>query len=144
MSVPVLKLPFLSEDGIRSSSALAAEPDWLLGVRLDALAQVTALPAETNQLFTTYLDLRAARFDAIRLETPVAGHAANAQARDGRSADAAVPPAGMAALVEIRGGRVMRRLLGTEARRAAVTGHATRPRLARMPRHRASRTRAGA
>ena len=121
MSVPVLKLPFLSEDGIRSSSALAAEPDWLLGVRLDALAQVTALPAETNQLFTTYLDLRAARFDAIRLETPVAGHDADAQARDGRSADAAVPPAGMAALVEIRGGRVMRRLLGTEARRAAVT-----------------------
>ena len=111
MSVPVLKLPFLSEDGVRISSARAAEPSWLLDVRMDALAQVTALPAETNQLFTPYLDLRAAQFDAIQLESPAEGAVVDAQAP---------PPEGIAALVEIRGGQVTRRVLGPEAQRAGV------------------------
>ena len=112
MSVPVLKLPFLTEDGIRSTSTRAGEPSWLLDVRMDALAQVTALPAETNQLFTPYLDLRAARFDAIQLESPAAGAVVDAET---------APPEGIAALVELHGGRLARRVLGPEARRAGVT-----------------------
>ena len=65
MSVPPLKLPFITEASISATAHALGEPDWLAAERHDAYRRVTALPAEGNQLFTPYLDLRAARFGDI-------------------------------------------------------------------------------
>ena len=62
MSVPPLKLPFLTQESVTQVSRALGEPDWLAAERHDAFGRVTELPAEANQLFTPYLDLRAARF----------------------------------------------------------------------------------
>ena len=40
-----------------------AEPDWLRDERRAAAAAYTALPVESNQLYTPYVDLRAAVLD---------------------------------------------------------------------------------
>ena len=41
-------------------AAAATEPDWLAADRRAAFARYQALPIETNQLYTTYVDLRTA------------------------------------------------------------------------------------
>jgi Fe-S cluster assembly scaffold protein SufB len=66
VSPPSLSLPFLSEEAARAASIAAGEPAWRLSARLDAVARAAALPAEPNQLFTPYLDLRATRFGSVR------------------------------------------------------------------------------
>lgn len=65
MSVPPLKLPFLDEERVRQVSASLDEPAWLLTERIDAVRRVASLPAESNQLFTPYLDLRQVRFGDV-------------------------------------------------------------------------------
>ncbi|MBI2763586.1 MAG: SufD family Fe-S cluster assembly protein [Chloroflexi bacterium] len=42
------------------------EPDWLLADRTSAAAAFAALPVETNQLYTPYVDLRAAVLDTVQ------------------------------------------------------------------------------
>jgi Fe-S cluster assembly scaffold protein SufB len=44
----------------------AGEPDWLTADRQGALARVAELPTETNQLYTPYIDLRAADLAEVR------------------------------------------------------------------------------
>ncbi len=108
MSVPPLNLPFLTEEAARAASMAAGEPAWRLAARLDALARVAALPAEPNQLFTPYLDLRATRFGTVRL----------AQG-SGRVTDAGTLPEGAAVLVAVDPAGV-RRVLGPEAAAAGI------------------------
>jgi Fe-S cluster assembly scaffold protein SufB len=61
-------LPFRFADrGL--AQALAAErdePDWLRAERLEAWKAFEALPVEANQLYTPYIDLRAASLDDVR------------------------------------------------------------------------------
>jgi Fe-S cluster assembly scaffold protein SufB len=45
----------------------AASPDWLAADRREAFAAWVALPAESNLLYTPYIDLRAASLDRTRL-----------------------------------------------------------------------------
>jgi Fe-S cluster assembly scaffold protein SufB len=111
LSVPPLKLPFLDEAAARNRSRTSNEPDWLLGERLDALRRARELPAEANQLFTPYLDLRAARFAEIEpyADAGLAG-----------SAKAAEPPPGISVLLHVREDSVVARALSPEAKAAGV------------------------
>ena len=65
MSVAPLKLSWATPTHVRETSSALGEPDWLLADRLAALELVADLPAEPNQLFTTYLDLRAIDLAAV-------------------------------------------------------------------------------
>src|SRR4051812_23755670 len=61
-------LPFTFADrGLAEAlSAERAEPDWLRAERLTAARAFEALPIEPNQLYTLYLDLRAAELADVR------------------------------------------------------------------------------
>ncbi len=56
---PPTELTFAPDRGLIGRWA-ATEPDWLTDDRHAALERFDALPIETNQLYTTYVDLRAA------------------------------------------------------------------------------------
>jgi Fe-S cluster assembly scaffold protein SufB len=53
-------------DEAHVESIAAAEPDWLAADRRAAFAGFTALPIESNMLYTTYVDLRTAVLDEVR------------------------------------------------------------------------------
>jgi Fe-S cluster assembly protein SufB len=105
-----LKLPFAGKDFVRAISADLEEPEWLLEERMDALARYDELPVETNNLFTLYVDLRAAHWKDI---DPYR------QAGDAAEVDQTVPE-GAAALVEVAEDRVVARAMSAEARAAGV------------------------
>jgi Fe-S cluster assembly protein SufB len=111
LSVPPLKLPFLDEAAARNRSRTSDEPDWLLGERLDAVTRALELPAESNQLFTPYLDLRAARFGEIE---------PYAEAGIARDAEEAALPPGSSVLLHVREDSVVARVVSGEARAAGV------------------------
>jgi Fe-S cluster assembly protein SufD len=104
VSVPALNLGFVSEDAARTAADGAGEPDWMLSERLEASGLVARLPAENNQLFTPYLDLRAARFEAITVAGTSRG-----------ITGAGVLPEGASALVAVEGAADASRVLGAEA-----------------------------
>jgi Fe-S cluster assembly scaffold protein SufB len=108
-----LTLSFVDEATVRSTAGAAADPEWLLADRLEALHAFDALPIETNTLYTTYVDLRNARLAAAR---PYAGPAAVAS---GATA-AKLLPEGAAAYAEVSENRVTALLLSEEARVAGV------------------------
>ena len=102
---PALTLPFAGEEIVRRISKTNQEPDWLLEDRLAAFALYEQLPAESNNLFTLYQDLRAAKFDQIRPyeDTGYAAHVAE------------TVPEGASAFIEVAEGRVVARGLTQEA-----------------------------
>ncbi|HYI21110.1 MAG TPA: SufD family Fe-S cluster assembly protein [Candidatus Limnocylindrales bacterium] len=105
-----LKLPFAGEDTVRRLSADLEEPKWLLEDRLDAYAKYAELPIETNNLFTLYVDLRAARW--VELET---------YRETGDSPQVSeVVPEGAAALIEVAENKVVARAMSAETRAAGV------------------------
>jgi Fe-S cluster assembly scaffold protein SufB len=59
------ELTFTLDEALVESWA-TAEPDWLTADRRGAFARYQALPVETNQLYTTYVDLRAADLAGVR------------------------------------------------------------------------------
>ncbi len=69
----------------------AAEPDWLAADRRAALAAIGELPIEPNQLYTGYVDLRAARLaDTVAWErVDTSGRDASTELEPGLSAIAA-------------------------------------------------------
>jgi Fe-S cluster assembly scaffold protein SufB len=77
---------------VREISAALREPDWLLADRLAALEVLAGLPAEPNQLFITYIDLRAVDFSAVEPLPPTVATSADA--------GPALPP-GVAALIHV-------------------------------------------
>jgi len=107
---PELKLPFAGEDVVRQISATLEEPKWLLEDRLAALQLFDELPVETNNLFTLYIDLRAAKFDEIQTYVETGDAAVVAE----------TVPEGAAALIEIAEGRVVARGLSSEAKEAGI------------------------
>jgi Fe-S cluster assembly protein SufD len=109
VSVPSLALGFVSDDATRAAAAGAGEPDWLLLERLEAARIVATLPAESNQLFTPYLDLRAARFEALTVAGAPRG-----------ITEAGVLPDGASALVSTDGASGASRVLSAEARAAGI------------------------
>jgi Fe-S cluster assembly scaffold protein SufB len=111
VSVAPLKLPWATPTHVRATSSALREPDWLLADRLAALAILADLPAEPNQLFMTYLDLRAVDFGAVEPYPPTAPR--------GDPTDAALPP-GAAALIHVDERAIAGVTLSDEARRAGV------------------------
>jgi len=109
VSVPPLSLEFVSEEAARAASILAGQPAWLLAERLEAAARVATLPAENNQLFTPYLDLRATRFGDVSVTATQRG-----------VITAGELPDGAAALVSVDGASDASRMLGAEATAAGL------------------------
>ena len=52
-------------DANRLEELTGGEPAWLSADRRAAFARFEALPIETNQLYTTYVDLRTAVLDDV-------------------------------------------------------------------------------
>lgn len=111
MSVAPLNLSWATESNVRGTSAALSEPEWLTADRLAALALVRQLPAEPNQLFTTYLDLRAVDFAAVEPHPPTAAAG---------DAGAVALPSGAAALVHVDERAVAGCVLSDEARAKGV------------------------
>ena len=111
MSVAPLNLSWATQAHARETSSALGEPDWLTADRLAALERVAELPAEPNQLFMTYLDLRAVDFSTVEPypPTPAAGCLAEA-----------VLPDGAAALVHVDERAVVGCALSDEAREAGL------------------------
>jgi len=106
----VLTLPWTTEDRARRIGGSAAEPAWLIADRLAAIEIAGSLPIESNSLFTSYVDLRAAKLAEIEpyLETGDA-----TEVSDGL-------PGGAAGLLEVRGDRVVARGMTAPLREAGV------------------------
>src|SRR5258705_372994 len=111
-------LPFKFADrGL--AEALAAErgePAWLRAERVAALEAFEAMPVETNQLYTPYVDLRGAVLDDAR---PYVRTASEPDA--GTDARAGNPPDGTSALIELTEDRVSALALGDEALEAGAS-----------------------
>jgi Fe-S cluster assembly protein SufD len=60
-------LPIRFADGALADRIAAerGDPDWLLADRLEALEAFESLPIEANQLYTPYIDLRAAALEGV-------------------------------------------------------------------------------
>jgi Fe-S cluster assembly scaffold protein SufB len=88
----------------------ANEPDWLTADRRAAFDAWASLPAESNLLYTPYIDLRAAKLDgaAVVVDVPTAA-----------TVDAALP-AEADGLIEITEGRLTALTLSDTARAAGV------------------------
>ncbi len=67
----------LTIDAETLAAASAGDPDWLVADRAEAFAAWTALPSESNLLYTPYIDLRAAQLDTAGLRTGVVTSAAS-------------------------------------------------------------------
>jgi Fe-S cluster assembly scaffold protein SufB len=105
-----LTLTFVDEPNVLALSAVAAEPEWLLADRLAGLRLFESLPIETNQLYTTYVDLRNAHLADVRPVPP-----------SGRSeGDCDELPDGAAALAQIDVDGVCTIAIADDARAAGL------------------------
>lgn len=95
-------------------SYAAAEPDWLAADRRAALARFDELPTESNQLYTPYIDLRAADLGNVRAYPEPAG------APDPARPESA-SPRGAAAFADFDEDRVAGLVVDDAARAAGVT-----------------------
>ena len=73
------ELTFLPDEALLDRWA-AEEPDWLTADRRAALERLRALPTESNQLYTPYIDLRAADLAEVRAWEEPAGAPSGEQA----------------------------------------------------------------
>jgi Fe-S cluster assembly scaffold protein SufB len=99
----------LSVDETVLQAHAARDPDWLTTERRAAFDAWSSLPAETNMLYTPYIDLRAARLDTAALIT----------APDPDRPEGSVP-AEAAAILEITDGAVTAAALSDEATAAGI------------------------
>jgi Fe-S cluster assembly scaffold protein SufB len=105
------ELTFELDDRLVEAVA-AAEPEWLAADRRAALAQFRALPIESNQLYTPYVDLRTADLADVRPYEQPAG------APEEGASD--VPSEGASGIAEFREDTVAALALDGEAREAGV------------------------
>ena len=111
MSVAPLNLSWATPTHVRGTSSALDEPDWLLADRLTALAALEALPAEPNQLFITYLDLRAVDFSAVEPYPPTPAAV---------DTSAAALPEGAAAFVHVDERSLVSSVISEKARQAGL------------------------
>jgi len=105
---------FATEGLARELAAERSEPDWLLAERLTAAAAFDALPVESNQLYTPYVDLRGAVLDEVRPWIRTASRPDDA-ARSG-----AELPDGVDGIIELGEDQVLGLALSPAATRAGV------------------------
>jgi Fe-S cluster assembly scaffold protein SufB len=90
---------------------IAASPDWLAADRREAFERWSSLPAESNLLYTPYIDLRAAALEGATFDVDGGMSAAT---------DGLALPADTDGLIEIDEGRLMGVALSDTARAAGV------------------------
>ena len=100
----------------------AEEPDWLAADRRAALALFDDLPAETNQLYTPYIDLRSADLEDVRRLRPDRERAGRCEVDASWPAGVAVTP-----LRDWSRGPRLRRRAPADDRRAAARRRQARP-----------------
>ena len=110
MSAQPISLAWADRARAEAISSGLEEPDWLLADRLAALDAVTTAPAEPNELFRPYLDLRGVDLGAVE---PLAADA-------GPPADDVSVPAGAAAIVRVAADGGVAAALGDDARAAGI------------------------
>jgi Fe-S cluster assembly scaffold protein SufB len=122
-------LPFRFADrGLAQTlAAERSEPDWLRDERLAAWQAFEALPVESNQLYTPYVDLRGAVLDEVRPWVRTATGPA------GGAATATELPDGVDGLVELREDQVEALVLSPAASAAGVVLETFGAALARDP-----------
>jgi Fe-S cluster assembly scaffold protein SufB len=108
-----LTLDFVNEATVREVATSRGDPEWLLADRLAGLRAFEALPIETNQLYTTYVDLRNAHLGGVR---PTAGPGGAVIAADGQN----LLPEGAAAYAELNESGVAALVVSPEARDAGL------------------------
>ena len=107
------ELTFTPDRALVESFA-ASEPDWLAADRGGALARFDSLPTEANQLYTPYIDLRAADLaDVVAYPEPAAS--------PDTVAAAVPPPSGAAAFVALDEDRVDALVVDDASKAAGVT-----------------------
>jgi Fe-S cluster assembly scaffold protein SufB len=107
------ELTFTPDRALVESFA-ASEPDWLAADRRGALARFDSLPTEANQLYTPYIDLRAADLgEVVAYPEPAAAPHGGAAA--------VPPPSGAAAFVALDEDRVDALVVDDASRAAGVT-----------------------
>jgi Fe-S cluster assembly scaffold protein SufB len=92
---------------------IASSPDWLAADRRDAFGRWSSLPAESNLLYTPYIDLRAAALEDATFDL-------GAAQADGAAEAALDLPADTDALIEVGEGRLTGVALSDTARAAGV------------------------
>ena len=105
-------LTYRPDTGLIRSSA-AEQPDWLAADRLVALDAFDRLPIESNQLYTPYVDLRAADLADVRAWESPAG--------EPRTTDRSALPDGAGVLASFVEDGIDAIVLGEEAAAAGVT-----------------------
>ena len=119
-------LPFTFPD-VGLAQALAAErsePAWLRAERIAAAKAYEGLPLETNHLYKTYVDLRAADLFKVRPYVRTAATPAE---------EPAPPPKGVSAVIELREDQVALLALSPESSAAGVRLETFGAALARDP-----------
>ena len=102
----------LTVDEVTLERLIATSPDWLATDRRAAFEQWASLPAESNLLYTPYIDLRAASLEGASFDLERAGADAPTVALE--------LPADTDALIEIGEGRLTGVALSDAARSAGV------------------------
>ncbi|MDQ3127487.1 MAG: SufD family Fe-S cluster assembly protein, partial [Chloroflexota bacterium] len=110
------ELTFTLQDAAVAGHA-AHEPDWLTADRRAAFERYATQPVESNQLYTTYVDLRSANLADVVPWDALPGPASPAVAATASEADLPTGAAGLAAIAE---DRVERIVLDAEASAAGV------------------------
>ena len=105
-----LPLPFADEAFVREVSRANAEPDWREADRIDGLRRFVDLPAETNRLFTPYVDYRPLELEGLRPYRVVASG----------GPDGARLPAGASAFLHIREDRIAARVMAPHAKEGGL------------------------
>jgi Fe-S cluster assembly scaffold protein SufB len=103
-------LTFTLDEAVVEARA-TAEPGWLAADRRAAYARYRDLPAETNQLYTTYIDLRTADLAEVRPPDGPVSHPSSTMTR---------APEGVAALASVTDDGVGSIALSDEARAAGI------------------------
>jgi len=119
-----LPFRFADRDLAQTLAAERSEPDWLRDERLAAAAAFEALPVESNQLYTPYVDLRGAVLDEVRPWVQTASEPDNASAG---------LPDGVDGLIELREDEVVALALSPAAASAGVILETFGAALARDP-----------
>jgi Fe-S cluster assembly scaffold protein SufB len=109
-----LPFRFADRDLAETLAAERSEPDWLRDERIAASTAFEALPVESNQLYTPYVDLRGAVLDEVR------PWVRTASAPSGGPAAAAELPDGVDGLIELREDEVDALVLSPAATAAGV------------------------
>ena len=112
-SLTEIAVPWADEATLRAQSERLGEPDWLTADRVAGLAAFNSLPIETNQLYTTYVDLRRVDLSATAL-------AGATPARPESVQRAPALPDDVAAIVEINERGVATVSIGDEANQSGL------------------------